>query len=73
MRLQGCWGIAPGIIVSDEEVAKIRQVKAQQAAQQQALAQGQAMADGAKSLSETPVGDKNALEALMDMSGGGLM
>ena len=42
-------------------------------AQQEALAQGQAMAEGARSLSETPVGDKSALEALMDMSGGGLM
>lgn len=66
-------GIPPGIIVPDEDVAKVRQVKAQQMAQQEALAQGQAMAEGARSLSETPVGDKSALEALMDMSGGGLM
>lgn len=66
-------GIAPGIIVSDDIVAQIRQGRAQQAAQQQAMAQGQALADGAKSLSETPVGEKSALEALMDMSGGGLM
>jgi hypothetical protein len=66
-------GIPPGIIVPDEDVAKVRQVKAQQMAQQEAMAQGQALADGAKSLSETPVGEKSALEALMDMSGGGLM
>lgn len=66
-------GIAPGIIVSDDIVAQIRQGRAQQAAQQQAMAQGQVLADGAKSLSETPVGEKSALEALMDMSGGGLM
>ena len=66
-------GIAPGIIVSDDIVAQIRQGRAQQAAQQQAIAQGQVLADGAKSLSETPVGEKSALEALMDMSGGGLM
>jgi len=66
-------GIPPGVIVSDEEVANIRQMKAQRAAQTEALQQGQAMAEGAKSLSETPIGDKNALEALMDMTGGGVM
>ena len=63
-------GISPGIVVSAENVAQIREMRAKQMAQQQAIEQGSEMADAAKTAADTPVGESNALEALMDMAGG---
>ena len=66
-------GVPPGVIRSDDDVAQIRAQQQQAAAQQQALEQAGAAANTAKTASETPVGESNALEALMNMSGGGQM
>lgn len=66
-------GVPPGVIRSDDEVAEIHAAQQQAMAQQQALEQAQAAANTAKTASETPVGESNALEALMNMSGGGQM
>lgn len=58
-------GAPAGIIVGEDEVAKIREQRAQQMAQQQALANAGAMVQGAKTLSETDVGGgRNALQAV---------
>lgn len=59
-------GAPPTILRSDEEVAAIRDQRAQQQQQLMAMQQGQALADGAKTLSETPTGGDTALSAVME-------
>lgn len=59
-------GAPAGIIVSDEAVQKVRAARAQQQAQQQAIATGTAVAEGAKTLSETETGGgRNALQSIL--------
>lgn len=57
-------GAVPTIIRSDDDVAKIREAKAQQALQQQAAEQIGGVIQGAKLLSETDVSSPSALTAL---------
>ncbi|MCY1307203.1 Bacteriophage head to tail connecting protein [compost metagenome] len=59
-------GAPPTILRSADEVAAIRDARAQAQAQQAAAEQGQALAQGAKTLSETPTGGDTALAALME-------
>lgn len=61
-------GAPPTILRSEDEVAVIRDQRAQQQAQLMAQQQGMALAEGAKTLAETPTGGDTALAALM---GGG--
>ena len=58
-------GVPSSVVVSDDKVAQVRKQRAQE--QQAQLQQQQAMGaiDAAKSLSETPIGDNNALEQLV--------
>lgn len=62
-------GAPPTILRSPDEVAALRQQRADQQAQMMAMEQGKALVDGAKTLSETPTGGDTALSAL---AGGGL-
>lgn len=62
-------GAPPTILRGDDEVAAIRQNRAQMQQQQMAMEQGKALVDGVKTLSETPTGGDTALSAL---AGGGL-
>lgn len=57
-------GVSPTIVRSDDEVAQIRQARAQQAMQQQAAEQIGGVIQGAKLLSETDVSSPSALTAL---------
>ena len=66
-------GVPPGVIRSDDEVAEIHAAQRQAMAQQQALEQAQAAANTAKTASETPVGESNALDAVLNMAGGASM
>jgi hypothetical protein len=56
--------LPPKLIRTDDEVRKIREQRAQQVAAQQGLAAAQQGADVAKTLSDTQVGDGNALDSL---------
>lgn len=58
-------GVSPKIIKSPEAVAEIRKARADAQAQQQALANAQVVAQGAQTLSQTPVGQNSALDAVM--------
>jgi hypothetical protein len=62
-------GISPKYIRSEEQIAAIRQQRAQAMQQQQQMQQAGAIVQGAKVLSETDTGGNNALAALL---GGGL-
>jgi hypothetical protein len=57
-------GAPPTMIRSDDVVAKLREQKAQAAAQAQAQANMAAMVQGAKVLSDTKLGQNSALDAL---------
>ena len=64
-------GVSPKIIVSDEDVAAMRQQRDQQQQMMQNAQLGQAAAQGAKTLSETEVGGgANALQMMLGTSGG---
>ncbi len=58
-------GVPPTMIRSDEDVAALRQQRAQAQQQQQAMEQMSAGIQGAKLLSETNVTDPSALTALV--------
>lgn len=58
-------GTSPSVIVSDDKVAQKRQQQAQQQQIAQAAAYAQQAAQGAKTLSDTQVGNGSALDALM--------
>lgn len=61
-------GAPSAIVVSDDQVAKMRQARAQQAQADRAIATATAAADGAKTLSETDVGGgRNALETVLGL------
>lgn len=57
-------GAPPTMIRGPEQVAAIRQARAEQIAQQQALQQGAALLEGVKTLAETPTGGDTALSAM---------
>ena len=58
-------GVSPRIIRDPEVVAAERKARAEAAAAAQAAEQGVAMAQGAKTLSETKVGQNSALDAVL--------
>jgi hypothetical protein len=62
-------GISPKYIRSEEQIAAIRQQRAEAMQQQQQMAQAGAMVQGARDLSQINTGENNALTALL---GGGL-
>lgn len=64
-------GAPPTILRGDDEVAAIRQQRAQQQQQAMAMEQGQALAKSAKTLSETPTGGDTALSAIAGASTNG--
>lgn len=57
--------VQPSVVRSDDEVAKIREARAQQQAQKQQMAQGMAMAEGAKTLAQADTSGDNALTRLL--------
>lgn len=62
--------VPPSLVRSDEKVAEIKNQRAQAQAQQQQMEQAAMATNAAKSLSETAVGDSNALEMMIQNSGG---
>lgn len=61
-------GVPPTMVRSDDDVAEIRAGRQQEKQMQQAAMAAQPIKDGAqaaKTLSETPIGDSNALEAVV--------
>jgi len=58
-------GTPAGVIRPTDDAEKIAAQRAQQAAAAQAMQTGSALAQGAKTLSEAQVGDRNGLEAVM--------
>lgn len=58
-------GTPVGVVRSDEDVEEIRAARAQQAQQEQALANAAVMAEGAKTMSETPLGENTALDQVL--------
>lgn len=57
-------GVSPTIVSSNDQVAAIRQQRAEQMQQQQQMQMAQAAADGAQTLGNTPMDDNSALAAL---------
>ncbi len=64
-------GVPPSFIVSDEEVLKVRERRAQTQQSAAALAAGQQGADTAKTLAETSTGGNTALSTLLGALPGG--
>ena len=64
------YGVPPRIVVSDDRVAKLREVRTQQAAADQAAARAEQAAGAAKVMSETDTQGKNALTDILALSGG---
>lgn len=62
-------GVPGSIIRTDEEAAQIMQAQQQQEAQARMLEQASVAAKGASDLSNAQVGDRNALETLMEDTG----
>lgn len=62
-------GTAPKVIRSDDEVEGLQAAEAAAQAQQGAMVQGQALADTAKTASETDISEDNALGAIMKRAG----
>lgn len=63
-------GVDPSMIVSDEKVALIRQERAAQAAQQQQMQNGMAMAEAAAKLGTVDTSGKNAASDLINQYAG---
>lgn len=63
-------GAPPTILRDAEQVAAIRQARAEQQQQQMLAEQGMAMAQGAKTLAETPTEGDTALTAMLGAMGG---
>ena len=63
-------GVPPEMIRSEEEVATLRKARAEQQAAEQAAAATERMVEGAKTLSDTPVGQNSALDVVMAGFGG---
>lgn len=62
-------GVSPTVIVPQEQVQGIREERAKQEQAAQAMAMGQAAAQGAKTLSETQTTDPSALTAITNAAG----
>ncbi len=62
-------GVPPALVRSDEDVAAIREARAQQAAQQQQMEKAGAAVQGAQTLSQTDTGGDNALTRLLGALG----
>lgn len=62
-------GVSPTVIVPQEQVQQIREDRAKQQQAAQALAMGQAVAQGAKTLSDTQTADPSALTAITNAVG----
>ena len=62
-------GTSPTVIVPQEQVQQIREDRAKQQQAAQALAMGQAVTQGAKTLSETQTTDPSALTAITNAVG----
>jgi hypothetical protein len=63
-------GTPPGLILSTDQVQQMRQQRQQQQAVQQAIATAEQGAKTAQTLSQTPVGQNSALDALIPGAGG---
>lgn len=61
-------GVPPSVVATNEQVAQIRENRAQQQAMTQQMQMAQAAVDGAQALGNTPMDDNSALAAL---AGGG--
>jgi hypothetical protein len=72
-KMSDMLGTAPSIVVSDDKVQKKREQEQQQQQIQQAAMYAQQAAQGAKTLSDTQVGNGSALDALMPGLGAGGM
>lgn len=64
-------GVSPRIVVPDDKVAEMRDAKAQQAEQAQAMQQGMAMAEMAGKLGSAKVDQGTALGRALDVAGAG--
>lgn len=64
-------GVPAGVVLSDDSVAETRAARAQQQQMMQAQAAMQQAPEAAKTLSDTPIGNGSALDALLSMGGGG--
>lgn len=62
-------GVNPKVVRSDDEVAQREEAERQALAQQAAQAQGQQLADTAKTMSETSTEEGNALSTIMSNAG----
>ncbi|HBQ3054372.1 TPA: phage tail protein [Klebsiella pneumoniae] len=62
-------GVSPTVIVPQEQVEQVRELRAQQQQQQQMVAMGMAAAQGAKTLSEAQTADPSVLTALSNAAG----
>jgi hypothetical protein len=62
-------GVSPKIMRSKDEVAKLRQDRAEAQQRQQQMEQTQQMVSGAKVLSDTKVGTNSALDSLLGLRG----
>lgn len=62
-------GVNPKIVRSDDDAGALATQEAQAAAQAAAMEQGQAMADTAKTMSDTDLNDDNALSTIMRQAG----
>ncbi len=60
----GMLGVPERVIVADDKVAQKREARADKVAQQEQIAMGAAAVDAAQTLSQTPIGDGNALEQI---------
>ncbi|NGE23462.1 phage tail protein, partial [Klebsiella pneumoniae] len=61
-------GVPPSVVATNEQVAQIRENRAQQQAMAQQMQMAQAAVGGAQALGNTPMDDNSALAAL---AGGG--
>ena len=64
-------GVSPRIVVPDDKVAEMREAKAQQAAQANAMQQGMAMADMMAKAGSAKVDQSTALGRALDVVGAG--
>lgn len=62
-------GVSPTVVVSAEDVQAIRQQRAEQQQQAQQMQMAQTAVQGAKDLSQTKLGDQNALSAIAGAAG----
>jgi hypothetical protein len=71
-QIGGLNGIPPSILNPDEQVAAVRQARAEQQAQMNAVQMGMTAAQGAKTLSGADMSTDNGLTALLGGPAGGL-